>query len=321
MCIRDRLGYGCWGVVDEYTDLAGQKWAIKRFAPNEIAKRQMLERNLTEEDVMRNEAIPLSAAQHNLVPRIIERDKNGELYVGMPVYDKTLKKVYLDNRGKRDFRKIAEIGKNVADALVYLHEELKRAHGDIKEDNIIMDNEKPLLTDLGSSTCISVGRSENPRDNIGERLYRAPECFEQGSCPDTRSDVFSFSSLLYTMLTGKHLYKEHSNLHELEAKEANKIIRKDIRKYVPRKFRKILRKGLDFDRNKRYYNGAELKKDLELIRKFWEDKNFYYIAYVLKKYGLEFKGIIHTDYLIKELLGIIERREGLQRSEDENKSG
>lgn len=64
-----------------------------------------------------------------------------------------------------------------------------------------------------------------------------------------------------------------------------------------------------------------IKKDLELIRKFWEDKNFYYIAYVLKKYGLEFKGIIHTDYLIKELLGIIERREGLQRSEDENKSG
>ena len=51
-----------------------------------------------------------------------------------------------------------------------------------------------------------------------------------------------------------------------------------------------------------------MEKDIGRIRKFWKDRNFSSIASLLKRYGLEFKGIIHTDNLIEEFLRIIERR-------------
>jgi len=58
-----------------------------------------------------------------------------------------------------------------------------------------------------------------------------------------------------------------------------------------------------------------IEEDIKLIRKFWEDKNYEIIAVVLKKYGLEFKGIIYTENLIKEFLRIIKRHSG-QNSTD-----
>ena len=47
-------------------------------------------------------------------------------------------------------------------------------------------------------------------------------------------------------------------------------------------------------------------EDTKLIRDFWEDKNYHLIVPVLRRYGLEFKGIIYTEELIKEFLKIID---------------
>jgi len=53
--------------------------------------------------------------------------------------------------------------------------------------------------------------------------------------------------------------------------------------------------------------------DLEIIRRFWRDRDFALIALVLRRYGLEFKGVIHTEHMIKEFLRIIEGRKDSQR--------
>ena len=49
------------------------------------------------------------------------------------------------------------------------------------------------------------------------------------------------------------------------------------------------------------------EEDLKMIRNFWEDRNYDVIAVVLRKYGLEFKGIVYTEELIKEFLRIVEK--------------
>jgi len=289
------LGMGCWGIVGEYEDPAGQKWALKRFSPNEIAQRQMRERNLTPEEVMRKEAIPLSAAQHNVAPRIIERDKNGEIYIGMPVYQRTLeeqlrrtnndgarclgervrnisdKEKYEEETRKEQKRQkkerlkgAVERFKDISEALSYLHFSENRAHGDIKPKNILIDERgKSFLTDLGSSTCISVS-GEDPRDNIGDENYRAPECYKEGSRPTERSDIWSAGALFYEQLTGRKIKQGSENLQELTEKEARKLLRRKITE-APRRTRKLLRKCLDPDPYKRYSSGMELKEDIERV--------------------------------------------------------
>jgi len=50
-----------------------------------------------------------------------------------------------------------------------------------------------------------------------------------------------------------------------------------------------------------------VERDVVSIMRFWRDKDYHMIAFMLKRYGLEFKGIIYTEELIKELLGILEK--------------
>ena len=64
-----------------------------------------------------------------------------------------------------------------------------------------------------------------------------------------------------------------------------------------------------------------IDEDIKLIRKFWEDKNYGLIAFVLRKYGLEFKGIIYTEDLIKEFDRIIKEHQDFQKSTEKSISG
>ena len=46
-------------------------------------------------------------------------------------------------------------------------------------------------------------------------------------------------------------------------------------------------------------------EDIKQIKEFWEDKNYDLLVFILRRYGLEFKGITYTEELIKEFLRII----------------
>ncbi len=62
-----------------------------------------------------------------------------------------------------------------------------------------------------------------------------------------------------------------------------------------------------------YVNDAEVRKDAErlmnalssedyeAIKEHWRTRSFLSLAFLLKKYGLEFKGITYTERLIEEL--------------------
>jgi len=273
-----KLGAGCWGSVDEYKDIAGHRWAIKTFEPNETARAQMAERGWTEERVMRSEAIPLDAAKDHVVPRIIERDRNGKLYVAMPVYEKTLqdcKEHYTMGNGENPQEDILRVLKDVAQATARLHrgrgdrflfrdspeDEAERAHGDIKPSNIFMQGGEAFLSDLGSSTCISIGGSGNVRGTHGDINYRAPECFKTNASPSRQADIWSLGAIAYKLSTGQNIY-EGINPNEASSEQLKQHVSKKL-KLAKRSMRPFLKKCLSVEPKQRYSDGSEALKDLE----------------------------------------------------------
>jgi len=224
------LGMGCWGKVDEYVDTVGQKWALKMFHPNETAQKQMVERGWIEDDIMRREAIPLNAAYRHVVPRIIERDKNGKTYIAMPVHKKNLS----ENIKYLDLKQALTIARDIADALGYTHEQkelgengrgVRKAHGDVKPANVMIKDGRGFLNDFGSQTCISIGGSGNERGPHGDKNYQAPECSQENAKPSTRADVWSLGSILYEAIAKQGIYNSLGREDDLQ-KGVNKKIKK-----------------------------------------------------------------------------------------------
>ena len=269
------LGMGCWGVVDEYKDPVGQSWAIKRFCPNEVAVKQMAERGWTEEDVMRAEGLPLDASKYHLVPRVVERDRNGKLYVGMPVYDGGVtlqdKKTQISmGKDKTETRNKLGILRDIANALGYLHERpgeffgIKRenvAHGDVKPSNIFVVDGHAFLGDLGSSSCISIGGHGSPRGTHGDVNYRAPECFANDAQPSKQADVWSLGAIAYELDTGKGIY-DGLSADSMPRDELQREIRRRIGE-ASREIRPVLKKCLTVEPSDRFCNGNVALRDLE----------------------------------------------------------
>ena len=251
------LGRGSWGVVDEYVDSQGKKWAVKTLEPNEAAQEQKQHRNLSLEQIFKNESIPFGIAGHNIVPRAV-----GYNFIIMPVYEQTLG--YFLEENKIDLDMGLKFSIEIAHGLGYLHEELKRVHGDLKPDNILLDDFNIChLTDFGSSSYYSLSkRSSSPRDNIGEIQTRAPELFRENSHPTFSSDVYSLGALTGMLLTGKY---------------PGKTISKEYLSKIPEILRPVLIRSLDINPQKRYSDAKKFEEDL-----IERDKKLY-----LQKLGVE----------------------------------
>ena len=275
------LGYGCWGIVDEYIDAGEQKWAIKTFNPDNTAQKQMKERGWNKEDVMRKESIPLDAAHYHIVPRIIERDKKGQMYIAMPVYEegdlsKKINHINLEHA--------LTITKDVAKALSYIHnqEEVgasgfkkRKAHGDIKPSNILIKNGRAFLTDFGSTTCISINGNGSKRGPHGDENYRAPECFDENANPSARADVWSLGAIFYEAIAKEGIY---NGIRKTNQREISRKINK-----VPRPFRRFFEKCLSIYPNERFEDGEALEKGMEKAIKKYEKTT---LPSRLKRYGV-----------------------------------
>ena len=48
--------------------------------------------------------------------------------------------------------------------------------------------------------------------------------------------------------------------------------------------------------------------DYETLKQYWQKKSFTLIAYMLRRYGIEFKGLTYLERLVSELIRMKEER-------------
>ncbi len=286
---RKSLGTGRWGFVDEYKDIPGGNWAVKILDPDDLTELQRKYRNLTLEEALFKEAIPLDAQRFNVVPRIVTNTE----FMLMPVYSTNLAD-RLDSGVETTVPKAIEISSKIIRALTYLHIDQERSHSDIKLENIVIDQsngeEDYLLTDLGNTTFTAEElQSVDPRDNIGDPYFRAPEGFNEGAHPDETSDIYSMGVLMGKLFTGEIFRKDEIDNPEKYTGRLGKLKSKwkkrSFFKKIPEHFRTVVENALNEDSKDRYKNAAELQKDFQKAKLFSEGKGFWSRV---NKYGYAF---------------------------------
>jgi serine/threonine protein kinase len=157
-------------------------------------------------------------------------------------------------------------------------------HRDIKPGNVLTNEYgSPLLTDFGISSMVeedlpthtttlaalSGSGSTTGSQSVGLSVpWSPPEMFEDDPKPDVRSDVFSLSATIWTLLAGRTPFevpgKSNQSIELMGRIERGAITAMD-RADVPPSLVAVLRKGMAIDRTQRYPSAVDFARALQAI--------------------------------------------------------
>jgi Tol biopolymer transport system component/predicted Ser/Thr protein kinase len=166
---------------------------------------------------------------------------------------------------------------------IQMADAMKVAHGqgiihrDLKPGNVLVTKSGVKILDFGLAKLIE--SQEQPEDAsrtlepstvqgmiVGTPSYMSPEQ-AQGKPVDARSDIFSFGSLLYELLTGKRAFRGDTKLSILSAileKEPEPV--SSICKGIPAELERIIARCLRKDAERRFQHMDDVKAALEDLK-------------------------------------------------------
>src|SRR5882724_12054499 len=266
--IVETLGHGGMGVVYKAKDTHLDRFvAIKVLPPEKVADPERKRRFV-------QEAKAASALNHPNIVHIYDiAEAGGIQFIAMEyVPGKTLDQM-IGRKGLR-LNETLKYAVQIADALAKAHA-AGIVHRDLKPSNVMIDDHGLVkVLDFGLAKLaetatgefgetVTVRAPERPSTEegtiFGTTAYMSPEQAE-GKKVDGRSDIFSFGSVLYEMVTGRRAFHGDSKLSTLSAilKEDPKPVNSLVPD-VPRDLEKIISHCLRKDPGRRFQHMDDLR--------------------------------------------------------------
>lgn len=269
--ITEKLGRGGMGVVYKAEDTRLRRSVAIKFLSDDLSR----DRNAVER--FQREARAASGLNHPHICAVYDIGEHAgqhfivmELLEGAPL-DQTIGGKSLAND------RLVDLALQIADALETAHAK-GIVHRDIKPGNIfITDRGQAKLLDFG----LAKGQSAEPAaagettlehltsagEVLGTIAYMSPEQV-RGEPLDSRTDLFSLGAVLYEMATGRQAFAGNTSGTLQEAiLNRTPVASGRVNPDIHPRFEEIINKALEKDRGLRYQSAADLRADLQRVKR------------------------------------------------------